>query len=121
MQAVPYEMPVLGYDSTMVNMLRTWSARSPKKIDMQQFNRGQYVQALEEKELCEVISKVLYPEDNHYEGKELRLKQQYFFSSASVQHAVNDFERTYGPRWSLLPDKVALHVNDTHRAWPSPS
>lgn len=113
-QAVPYDMPVLGYDSTMVNMLRTWSARSPKKIDMQQFNRGQYVQALEEKELCEVISKVLYPEDNHYEGKELRLKQQYFFSSASVQHAVNDFERTYGPRWSLLPDKVALHVNDTH-------
>ncbi len=113
-QAVPYDMPVLGYDSNMVNMLRTWSARSPKKIDMQQFNRGQYVQALEEKELCEVISKVLYPEDNHYEGKELRLKQQYFFSSASVQHAVNDFERTYGPRWSLLPDKVALHVNDTH-------
>ncbi len=112
--AVPYDMPVLGYDSNMVNMLRTWSARAVSPIDMQQFNRGQYVAATEDKELVEVISKVLYPEDNHEKGKELRLKQQYFLSSASVQYAVNDFQKTYGPNWKLFPDKVVLHVNDTH-------
>ncbi|MDL2206300.1 glycogen/starch/alpha-glucan phosphorylase [Eubacteriales bacterium OttesenSCG-928-N13] len=112
--AVPYEMPVVGYDSSMVNMLRMWSARSPKKIDMASFNRGQYVQAMEEKELAEVISKVLYPEDNHVEGKELRLKQQYFFSSATVQYAVKDFVKTHGTDFRLFPEKVALHVNDTH-------
>lgn len=113
-EAVPYEMPVLGYDSTMVNMLRTWSARSPKTIDMPSFNRGEYVQAVEQKELAEVISKVLYPEDNHAAGKELRLKQQYFFSSASVQYAVRDFIKVHGRDWDIFPDKVAIHINDTH-------
>ena len=113
-EAVPYDMPVLGYDTNMVNMLRCWSARSPKRLDMASFNRGQYVRAMAEKELAEVISKVLYPEDNHYQGKELRLKQQYFFSSASVQYAVNDFVKVYGRNWKIFPDKVALHVNDTH-------
>ncbi len=112
--AMPYDMPVLGYDSSMVNLLRTWSARSPKKFDMATFNRGQYVQAMEEKELAEVISKVLYPEDNHIEGKELRLKQQYFFSSATVQHVVKDFLAVHGGDWQQFPEKVALHVNDTH-------
>ena len=112
--AVPYDMPVLGYDTNMVNMLRTWAAKSPKDIDMQSFNRGQYARAMEERELCEIISKVLYPGDNHYQGKELRLKQQYFLSSASVQYAVRDFEKTYGPNWKIFPDKVAIHVNDTH-------
>ena len=71
--AVPYEMPVLGYDSCMVNMLRMWSARSPKKIDMPSFNRGQYIQATAEKEPAEVISKVLYPEDNHDAGRSFGL------------------------------------------------
>ncbi len=85
--AVPYDVPILGYDTVMVDMLRLWSARSPKTIDMADFNRGQYTRAMEEKELAEVISKVLYPDDNHIQGKELRLKQQYFFSSASVQYA----------------------------------
>ena len=112
--AVPYEMPVLGYDSTMVNMLRMWSAKSPKQLDMKEFNRGQYARAMEEKTLAEVISKVLYPEDNHDEGKELRLKQQYFFSSATVQYAVWDFLKVHGPNWDIFPDKVALHINDTH-------
>ncbi len=112
--AVPYEMPVLGYDSTMVNMLRMWSAKSPKQLDMKEFNRGQYARAMEEKTLAEVISKVLYPEDNHNEGKELRLKQQYFFSSATVQYAVWDFLKVHGPNWDIFPDKVALHINDTH-------
>ena len=113
-QAVPYDVPVLGYDSCMVNMLRCWSARANKTLDMQSFNRGEYTRAIEEKELAEVISKVLYPEDNHYEGKELRLKQQYFLSSASVQYAVQDFVKVYGEDFSIFPDKVALHVNDTH-------
>jgi len=113
-QAVPYDMPVVGYDSNMVNMLRTWSARAVNNIDMSKFSRGQYSQAVEEKELAEVISKVLYPEDNHSQGKELRLKQQYFLSSASMQYIVKDFEKTYGPRWEIFPDKVAVQINDTH-------
>ena len=112
--AVPYDIPTLGYDSNMVNMLRCWSARATKKLDMQSFNRGEYTRAIEEKELAEVISKVLYPEDNHYEGKELRLKQQYFLSSASVQYAVQDFVKVYGRNFDIFADKVALHVNDTH-------
>ncbi len=113
-QAVPYDIPCLGYDSTMVNMLRCWSARAKSSFDIQSFNRGDYARAVEEKELAEVISKVLYPDDNHYEGKELRLKQQYFLSSASVQYAVNDFIKVYGRNFRIFPDKVALHVNDTH-------
>ena len=113
-QAVPYDMPVVGYDSVMVNMLRTWAARAVNNIDMTKFSRGQYSQAVEEKELAEVISKVLYPEDNHTQGKELRLKQQYFLSSASMQYIVSDFEKTYGPRWSMFPDKVVVQINDTH-------
>ena len=115
-KAVPYDMPVLGYDSTMVNMLRMWSARAEQSIDMNEFNRGQYARAMEERELAEVISKVLYPEDTHREGRELRLKQQYFFSSASVQYAVNDFIEVYGKNFDIFPDKVAIHINDTHPA-----
>ena len=115
-EAVPYDIPTVGYDSCMVNMLRVWSARSPKRFDMNSFNRGQYVQAMEERELAEVISKVLYPNDDSWQGKELRLKQQYFFSSASVQYVVNDFLKVYGPQWSIFADKVAIHINDTHPA-----
>ncbi len=115
-EAVPYDIPTVGYDSCMVNMLRVWAARSPKRFDMQSFNRGQYVQAMEERELAEVISKVLYPNDDSWQGKELRLKQQYFFSSASVQYAVSDFMKVYGPQWDVFPDKVAIHINDTHPA-----
>ncbi len=115
-EAVPYDIPVIGYDNTMVNMLRTWSARSPKRIDMQSFNSGQYVKAMAERELAEVISKILYPNDDSYQGKELRLKQQYFFSSASIQYAVADFLKVYGPQWNIFSDKVAVHINDTHPA-----
>ena len=115
-QAVPYDIPVVGYDSTKVNFLRTWSARSVQQIDMMHFNRGQYVQAMEERELAEVISKILYPNDDSYQGKELRLKQQYFFSSASIQYAVRDFIDVYGYNWTIFPDKVAIHINDTHPA-----
>ena len=115
-QAVPYDIPVVGYDSTMVNFLRVWSARSVQQIDMQSFNKGNYVKAIEERELAEVISKILYPNDDSYQGKELRLKQQYFFSSASIQYAVREFIDTYGYNWAIFPDKVAIHINDTHPA-----
>ncbi len=113
-KAVPYDVPVLGYDGCMVNMLRLWSARAAVDFDMLSFNRGLYTRAMEEKALAEVISQVLYPEDNHQQGKELRLKQQYFFSSASVQYAVDDFVKVYGTDFSIFPDKVAIHINDTH-------
>ena len=115
-EAVPYDMPAVGYDSTMVNMLRVWSARSPKRIDMESFNSGQYVKAMAERELAEVISKVLYPNDNSYEGRELRLKQQYFFSAASIRYAVKDFIKVHGTNWAIFADKVAIHINDTHPA-----
>ncbi|MBR1560936.1 MAG: glycogen/starch/alpha-glucan phosphorylase [Clostridia bacterium] len=115
-QAVPYDIPVVGYDSTKVNFLRTWSAKAVTQIDMMHFNRGEYAKAMEERELAEIISKILYPNDDSYQGKELRLKQQYFFSSASIQHAVKEFIETYGYNWSMFPNKVAIHINDTHPA-----
>ena len=113
-EAVPYDMPLVGYDTATVNSLRLWSARSPKRMDLGSFGRGQYVQATEEKELAEAISNILYPEDNHYEGKLLRLKQQYFFTSATLQYMIRDFKKLNGTNWHLLPEKVVVHVNDTH-------
>ena len=113
-EAVPYDMPIVGYDTATVNSLRMWSARSPKHIDLTAFGQGRYVEASEEKELAEVISKVLYPEDNNYEGKRLRLKQHYFFTSATLQYILKDFKRMYGTNFRLLPEKVVIHINDTH-------
>ena len=75
-QAVPYDMPVAGYDTKTVNTLRMWRAKSAHTMDLHDFNSGNYIKAMQEEELAAVISKVLYPEDNHYEGKELRLKQR---------------------------------------------
>ena len=113
-EAVPYDVPVVGYDTDTVNPLRLWSARSPKKLDLHSFGEGRYVQASEEIELAETISKVLYPEDKHYEGKMLRLKQHYFFVSASLQYILKEFKKKYGDDFSLLPEKVVIHINDTH-------
>lgn len=113
-EAVPYDMPLVGYDTSTVNSLRLWSARAPKRIDLSDFNHGHYVQASEEKELAEAISNILYPEDNHYEGKLLRLKQQYFFTSATLQYILKDFKKLNGTNWSKLPEKVVIHINDTH-------
>ena len=113
-EAVPYDMPVVGYDAVTVNPLRMWSARSPKKLDLKDFSEGRYVQASEEIELAETISKVLYPEDRHYEGKMLRLKQHYFFTSASLQYILKEYKQTFGNDMSKLPQKVVIHVNDTH-------
>ncbi len=113
-EAVPYDMPVAGYACDTVNTLRMWRARSPKTMDFVSFNSGDYVRAMKEQELAAVISQVLYPGDNHYEGKELRLKQHYFFASATLQHAIRDFKRRFGNDFRLLPEKITVHINDTH-------
>ncbi len=113
-EAVPYDMPVAGYDCDVVNTLRMWRAKSPKSIDFASFNSGDYVKAMQEQDLAAVISKVLYPEDNHFEGKELRLKQHYFFTSATLQYALKDFKRRFGNHYDLIPEKMTIHINDTH-------
>ncbi len=112
--AMPYDVPLVGYDSDIVNKLRLWSAKSPDTMNMKEFNSGNYARAMEEKQLAEVISKVLYPEDNHEEGKELRLKQQYFLVSATLQWILREFEDRYGTNWQMLPEKAVIHINDTH-------
>ncbi len=111
--AVPYDVPVVGYEGKMVNNLRLWSARAVKPMDMACFSRGEYVKAIEERELAEVISKVLYPEDNHIQGKTLRLRQQYFFASATIQHILSEFKKT-GETITRLPEHVTIQINDTH-------
>ena len=112
--AVPYDMPVVGFGNDCVNTLRTWSARSRESIDLHHFGEGEYMKAMEEKQMAEVISKVLYPEDKHYEGKQLRLRQHYFFTSATLQYALKQFKKQYGANFDLLPDKCVFHINDTH-------
>lgn len=112
--AVPYDLMVAGNDGKTVNVLRLWSAEAPQ-IDMAAFNQGDYVKALERQAMAEVISKVLYPEDNHPEGKSLRLRQQYFLVSASIQDILCRHLRKYGTL-DNLPEKAAIHINDTHPA-----
>ncbi len=111
--AKPYDMPITGFNTETVNTLRLWKACSPEVIDMSQFNRGDYAKASENKELAEVISKVLYPEDNHYEGKLLRLKQQYFFVSATIQWIL-DRHKKKNLGIAQIPDYIQIHINDTH-------
>ena len=110
--AMPFDLMVAGKDGKTVNALRLWSAEYGD-INMSAFNQGDYVKALEEKANTEVISKVLYPEDNHMEGKSLRLRQQYFLVSASIQDILNRHLRHYNTLENL-PEKVAIHINDTH-------
>ncbi len=112
--AMPYDVPLVGYDSKIVNKLRLWSAKAPDVMNMQEFNSGNYIRSTEEKQLAELISKVLYPEDNHTEGKELRLKQQYFLVSATLQWILKEYEDRYGYDWHNLPEKAVIHINDTH-------
>lgn len=111
--AVPYDMNVSGYGSDAVNVLRLWSAKSPVELDMSMFSRGEYVKAVEAQAMAESISKVLYPADNHIEGKSLRLKQQYFFVSASIQSILFKHLK-YNKDLSNLSEKIAIHINDTH-------
>ena len=110
--AEPYDLMVAGRDGKTVNVLRLWSAEC-QDFDMSAFNQGDYVRALEQRAMAEAISKVLYPEDNHIEGKSLRLRQQYFLVSASIQDILNRHLRKYNTL-DNLPDKVAVHINDTH-------
>lgn len=111
--AEPHDMPIIGFDSEIVNTLRLWRACSPEDINMSDFNRGDYIKATENKDLAEVISKILYPEDNHYEGKLLRLKQQYFFVSATIQWILSKHKQK-GLSIFDLPEYVQIHINDTH-------
>ena len=114
-EAVPYDMMISGADSAAVSQLRLWKARDIQHFNMGLFTQGQYTRALENSNHAEVISKVLYPSDNHTEGKLLRLSQQYFLVSASIQSIIRDHMAVYG-RLDNLPDKVAIHINDTHPA-----
>ena len=111
-KAVPYDMYVSGKDGKGISVLRLWAAKAPA-LDMTLFNQGDYMRAMERNAMAEVISKVLYPADNHPEGKSLRLRQQYFLVSASIQDIVHKHLRTYGTL-DNLPEKVAIHINDTH-------
>ncbi|MDD7350660.1 MAG: glycogen/starch/alpha-glucan phosphorylase [Clostridia bacterium] len=111
--AVPYDMNISGYDVPAVNKLRLWTAKAPVDFDMQLFSQGEYVKSLEQKALAESICKVLYPADHHIEGKMLRLKQQYFFVSASIQSIIKKHIRDY-KTLDNLGQKVAIHINDTH-------
>ena len=114
-QAIPYDLMVSGADNEAVNTLRLWKAKDLSTFNMNLFSQGQYVKAIQESSNAEVISKVLYPADNHTEGKLLRLKQQYFMVSASVQNIIADHLHRYGTLANLA-DKVAIHINDTHPA-----
>ena len=111
--AIPHDMYISGYNSTTVNNLRLWEATSPKVIDMELFSQGKYLESMEERHYIEVISKILYPEDAHIQGKVLRLSQQYFFVSASMKSMIR---KHFGKYASILniPDKLAIHINDTH-------
>ncbi len=111
--AVPYDMLISGYGTEAVNELVLWSATSGDRLNMDLFSRGEYVRAMEENSKAEAISKVLYPADDHYQGKELRLKQQYLLVSASLQSIMKDFFKKTDDI-TKLPELVAIHINDTH-------
>ena len=113
--AVPCDMVVAGYGTGHVNTLRLWDARSTRPVDMALFSRGEYLKASEDEAMAETIAKVLYPEDNHYEGKSLRLKQQYFFVSATVQSIITKHLETYGTLKNFH-EKNVIQINDTHPA-----
>ena len=111
--AVPYDYPVIGYGNNTVNTLRLWEARAKNKLDLKFFNEGNYQKAAEEELLASTMTDVLYPADEHIQGKELRLRQQYFFISATVQRVVERFKKHH-TNFHELPDKVAFQLNDTH-------
>lgn len=112
-KGVPHDVPVVGYGANVVNTLRLWRAQATNEFDLQDFNRGSYVEAVERKVLAENLTKVLYPNDNTLQGKELRLRQQYFFVSCSVQDVIRRF-RTEGIPFSRLPERIFFQLNDTH-------
>ena len=114
--AMAYDVPIAGYKNDVVNSLRLWAAKSSQEFDLEKFNAGAYVEAVEDKTSSENISKVLYPPDDQYAGRELRLKQQYFFTTATIQDILRRFAKHHKGEWEQLPDKVAIQLNDTHPA-----
>ena len=113
--AIPCDMEIAGYGTDHVNTLRLWDAKSPTPLDMSLFSQGEYLRAQEQHAMAETIAKVLYPEDNHPEGKSLRLKQQYFFVSATVQSIVRKHIEVYGTA-ANFHEKNVIQINDTHPA-----
>lgn len=113
--AMAYDVPIPGYGTETVNNLRLWSAKAAKEFDLRLFNEGNYEQSVESRNSSENISKVLYPNDASASGRELRLKQQYFFVSASIQDILHRFLAKHQD-WNLLPEKIAIQLNDTHPA-----
>lgn len=111
--AVPYDLPVLGYGNNVVNTLRIWDAEAINTFNLDSFDKGDYQKAVEQENLARTICEVLYPNDNHYAGKELRLKQQYFFVSASIQRAVSKYMEKHDDVRRLY-EKVCFQMNDTH-------
>ncbi len=112
-RAVPYDIPIVGYENNVVNTLRIWDAEAIDNFNLNSFDKGDYQKAVEQQNLARTICEVLYPNDNHYAGKELRLKQQYFFVSASLQRAVNKYMHSHDDI-RKLPEKVVFQMNDTH-------
>merc|ERR1719230_1776393 len=113
-QAMAYDNPIPGFDTFNTNNLRLWKACPSTEFDFDAFNESNYAEAVEERRRAEDLSAVLYPNDDKYEGKVLRLRQQYFFCSASLQDLLREFMKKPGRSWSELPSKVALQMNDTH-------
>ena len=112
-RAVPYDMPVVGYNNNVINTLRIWDAEPIVNFSLEEFDKGEYHKAIEQENLARNICNVLYPNDNHYSGKELRLKQQYFFISATLQTALKKFKQKHDNIYDL-PNKVIFQMNDTH-------
>lgn len=112
-KAVPYDIPIVGYGNNIVNTLRIWDAEAINTFNLESFDKGDYQKAVEQENLARIICEVLYPNDNHYAGKELRLKQQYFFVSASIQRAVSKYMEKHN-NIKNLPEKVCFQLNDTH-------
>jgi len=110
---IAYDTPIAGYDNETVNTLRLWSSRASNEFDLDYFQHGDYLKAVQEKNISETISKVLYPNDMSFEGKELRLKQQYFFVSCSIQDIIRRY-LAHNSDFRNFPDKVAIQMNDTH-------
>ena len=112
--AVPYDMPIVGYGNNVVDTLRIWDAEAINEFHLDAFDKGDYQKAVEQENLAKTLVEVLYPNDNHYAGKELRLKQQYFFVSASIQTAVNRYKERHGGDVRRLYEKITFQMNDTH-------
>ena len=111
--AIPYDMPIVGYDNDVVNTLTIWDAEAIQDFSLDSFDKGDYHKAVEQENLAKTIVEVLYPNDNHYSGKELRLKQQYFFISASLQALIEKYKKKHGDI-RKLHEKVVIQMNDTH-------